>query len=283
MFISEQGIAKHARLATLGSCYHPFSWKSKGKSRGGDTRQKLLYERIQLASDWGTGWAQLEGAGGSIHRGQPLERPEQHRKGEKNVLGWKESVRKEAKTSIIITEHYKENLNRETNHSSLIPHSKEVSSLKECPVFIGISIKTDIIYIMMMMNICQAMCQALGQGFTSIASPKPHTALWNRYSYHPFLINGEPKAKRGNSWRSYSHARVQQNLRHLSQSLYSWWLYLTAFSTSHPRVTAFALKKSCFNPYLTLYGIRIFLILGHSSCFQLFHYYKCCCHEHLCI
>ena len=54
----------------------------------------------------------------------------------------------------------------------------------------------------MMMNICQAMCQALGQGFTSIASPKPHTTLWNRYSYHPFLINGEPKAKRGICWRS---------------------------------------------------------------------------------
>ena len=184
---------------------------------------------------------------------------EQHRKGGKNVLGWKESGRKKGKISIIIREHYKENLNKETNHWPLILHPKEVYSLKECPVFLGISIKTDTIYVIIMMNICQAMCQALGQGFTSIASPKPHTALWNRYNYHRyFLVNGEPKAKRGNCWRSYSHTRVQLNLSHLSQRLHSWWLYCTAFSTAHPRVTAFALKKYCFNPYLTLYGIHIF-------------------------
>ena len=187
-------------------------------------------------------------------------------------------------TSIIIREHYKENLNKETNRWPLILHPKEVYSLKECPVFLGISIKTGIIYVIIMMNICQAMCQALGRGFTSIASPKPHTALWNGYNYHHyFLVNGEPKAKRGNFWRSYSHTRVQLNLSHLSQRLHSWWLYCTAFSTAHPGVTAFALKKYWFNPYLTLYGIHIFLIVGYSSCFQLFHYYKCCCHEHLCI
>lgn len=46
-----------------------------------------------------------------------------------------------------------------------------------------------------MMDICQAICQALGQVFTSIVSPKPHTAPGNRYSYHPFLINREPKAR----------------------------------------------------------------------------------------
>lgn len=133
------------------------------------------------------------------------------------------------------------------------------------------------------MNICQAMCPALGRVFTSIASPKPHTALGNRYNYHPCLINREPKAKRGICWRSYIHTRVQVDFSHLSQSLYSWWLYCTAFSTSHPHVTAFALKKSCCNPYSMLYGIHIFLIVGYSSCFQPFHYCKCCCHEPLCI
>lgn len=125
-------------------------------------------------------------------------------------------------TSIIIREHYKENLNKETNRWPLILHPKEVYSLKECPVFLGISIKTGIIYVIIMMNICQATCQALGRGFTSIASPKPHTALWNGYNYHHyFLVNGEPKAKRGNFWRSYSHTRVQLNLSHLSQRLHS--------------------------------------------------------------
>lgn len=111
--INEQEIAKHAGPAILGSCYHPYSWRGKGKSWSGDTSQELLWERAHLPPDWGTGWAQLEVVGqkalGDVcTKVSPQRNTEQHSKGKKKLLGWKEDGRTKGKSSIIITEHCKE-------------------------------------------------------------------------------------------------------------------------------------------------------------------------------
>ena len=149
--INAQEIAKHAGLATLGSCYHPCSWRGKGQSWSGDTSQELLCERTHLPPDWGTGWAQPEtgeqkALGDVSTKVSPQRNTEQHSKGKKKTSGvkrgWKD--KRKIKHNNYRTLQRTEILNKETNHSPLILHLKEIYSLKECPVFLDISIKADI-------------------------------------------------------------------------------------------------------------------------------------------
>lgn len=195
--------------------------------------------------------------------------------------GWKD--KRKIKHNNYRTLQRTEILNEETNHSPLILHPKEIYSLKECPVFLDISIKTDIIYLIITVNICQARYQALGQGFTSIASSKPHTALRNSIiiilsSWMGNLRQREelaegPMATPEFNWTSVIEPRAStlNDYTVLPSPLHIPMLQLLLWSTVFIHI------------YHYMEYIYIFLSVCYSSCFQLFHYYKCCCHEHLCI